>query len=162
MRVFQVIGMAMLVTLVGLVAAGCGDDDDDDATPTPGADEVEVVLYFPKPTDTDFEFIAVERTVASDESDPESIVALLLAGPLPGEESEHGVSNPFPADVSVLSIEVEGDTATVDLSQEVLDYGGGSANVISISESIVRTVSDATGAANVVILVEGEPDKLQP
>lgn len=157
--------MSALATLAALgligLAAACGGDGNG-ATPTPGEGTVDIVLYFPKITDTGFDFLPAERSIAATEAQPAAVVTLLLAGPTEEEESSLGVSNPFPANVKVLSLDVAGDAATVDFSEELLEYGGGSANVIAISESITRTVQELTGASSVVILVEGQPDQLQP
>jgi len=153
---------AAAVLAVASLAAACGNDDDDDATPTLPASEVEVTLFFPRNTATGFEFIPAVRTVAAGTAGPQSLVALLLAGPTAEEESSLAVNNPFPADVEVLSLEVAGGKATVDFSAQLLDYGGGSANVLAITGCISRTIQEATGASVVVILVEGEPDQLQP
>jgi spore germination protein GerM len=152
----------LVVALATMVVAGACGDDDDDATPTPTPATVEVLLYFPRLTDTDVEFVAVERSVASDQAAPDAVIQLLLDGPTSAEEAEQGVSDPFPEGVEVLSLEVDGTTATVDLSAELLDYGGGSAAVMAIGGAITETVLEATGATEAVILVEGEPDQLQP
>ena len=159
MRKLLVAGALFLALAVAAVSGACGDDDDD-SSPTP--DAVDVVLYFPRVTATDVEFVAVQRNVPSDQAGPAAIVQLLLDGPTSGEEAEHGVGDPFPDGVEVLSVEVDGTTATVDLSAELLDYGGGSAAVMAIGGAITETVIEATGATEAVILVEGEPDQLQP
>jgi len=162
--------------------AGCGDDGETPgeatttptgpapsattgeatATSTPAEGTVNVTLYFPKPTATDFEFPAVVRAIPASQDTPTAAVQVLLGGPTAEEEAEHDVTNPFPANVEVLSLDVVDGTATVDFSKELLDYGGGSANVVAISGSITRTVEALTGATEVVILVDGEPDALQP
>lgn len=132
------------------------------ATATPAEGTVNVTLYFPKPTATDFEFPAVVRAIPVSSDNPRDSLQVLLGGPTAVEEAEHGVVNPFPANVEVLSLDVVDGSATVDFSAELLDYGGGSANVIAISGAITRTIEALTGATEVVILVDGEPDALQP
>jgi spore germination protein GerM len=159
MRKPLVAGVLLLALALAALTGACGDDDDD-SSPTP--DTVDVVLYFPLVTATDVEFVAVERSVASDQAGPAAVVQLLLDGPTPQEAAEHGVSDPFPEGVEVLSLEVDGSTATVDFSAELLDYGGGSTAVMAIGDAITETVLAATGATDAVILVEGEPDQLQP
>lgn len=159
MRVSAMFLLALAIGAVSALATACGDDDDD-APPTP--EMMEIVLYFPRVTDTGFDFVEATRSVPEDESGIEEVLGLLLAGPTADEEGSLGAINPFPGDVQLLSVEVSGDTATVDFSKALLDYGGGSANVEAISGAITRTLQAATGATNVVILVEGEPDQLQP
>jgi len=171
------------LTIIGPIGlAGCGDDGgtpgtatttptgpapsattgEATATATPAEGTINVTLHFPKPTATDFEFPAVVRAIPDSQDNPRDVVQVLLGGPTAEEAAEHGVINPFPANVEVLSLDVVDGKATADFSKELLDYGGGSANVIAISGSIERTIEALTGATEVVILVDGEPDALQP
>lgn len=158
MRVSAPFLLALAIGAAAALATACGDDDD--ASPTP--EMMDIVLYFPRVTDTGFDFVEATRSVPEDESGIEEVLGLLLAGPTSEEENSLGVINPFPDGVDVLSVDVDGDTATVDFSEEMLDYGGGAANVEAITGSITHTLEAASGAGTVEILVEGEPDQLQP
>ena len=123
-----------------------------------------VTLVFPRPTSTDFDFVPVERQVPS--TGPVEVAALqaLLAGPTPDEVSAQQVTNPFTysQDIRVRSVTITNGTATADFSRELLAYGGGSANVGAIGGSITETLKRFPGVTKVVILVEGQPDQLQP
>jgi spore germination protein GerM len=154
------------VLLGAAMLAACGDDDDangdGNGSPTPAATTT-VTLVFPRVTATDIEFAGVTRTVASAaNTSPQAVLELLLQGPTDAEATAEGVTNPFPDGVRVLSVNVDGGVATADFSAEILDYGGGSANVIAITGSIERTLLAQEGVTSVVILVEGEPDAIQP
>lgn len=152
------LALAIIVVSGGMLQA-CGGDDDD-PTPSPGLTTIS--LAFPRVTQTDLEFPNFTRTVADDDVTLEHILELLLAGPAP-QEREQGVTNPFPRDTRLLSVGVTNGTVTVDLSEEVLDFGGGSANVLAIVGSIERTVmANRPETAEVILLVEGEPDAIQP
>jgi spore germination protein GerM len=151
------------VLLTGILLAACGDDDSDgNGSPTPGGATTDVTLIFPRITQTDVEFAEVTRSVDADAADARAVVELLLAGPTEAEVAAEDVSNPFPEGTRVLSVNIEGGVATADFSREILDYGGGSANVIAITGAIERTLLAQEGITSVVILVEGEPDAIQP
>ena len=127
-----------------------------------GGNETEPIrLVFPISTATDIGFVEVTRDVPGG-TDPKRTLELLVAGPTASEESEHGALDPFPEGTVVRSVEIAAGVATADFSAEILDFGGGSANVIAITGSIERTLLAQPGVSEVVILVEGEPDAIQP
>jgi spore germination protein GerM len=173
----------LLAALVLLIVA-CGDDDDDDAdsatatpsveveTPTsetttePTSDEGEAVinlsLFYPRATETGFELVEVERQIPDTPLVGTEALVLLIDGPTVEEENEHDISNPIPEGTELLSLEIEDGVATADFSEELLDFGGGSLNVQTITAMIEETLKQFPTVDEVVILVEGQPDALQP
>ena len=79
----------------------------------------------------------------------------LLKGPTKPER-EAGYFSEIPAGVRLRSIAIEGDTAVVDLSSNIGEYGGGTARVEGIVAEIVYTLTDLSGVERVSILVDGK------
>ena len=164
---------ALIAVTAALVALGvaCGDDDSD-ATPTTAAETpsptetssaiITLTVAFPRPTDTGFEFVRVEREVVQTQAVGRAALEQLLAGPTAEEEAELAIMNPIPEGTQLLSLDIAEGTATADFSAELLDYGGGAANVEAITGAITETLRQFPTVHEVVILVEGEPEQLQP
>ncbi len=144
---------AILLLAVPFTASSCGGDDEE---PAP----VEVSLVYPIADMTGFR--PVQRTLPAGADPLTAALELLLAGPTDGERTAAGVVNPFPPGTRLLGVSRQGDTVTVDLSADVLGYGGGSAAVLAIEGAISRTVSAIVPGAGTIILVEGQPGRLQP
>ncbi len=155
MRIFAT--LASLPLLLLLLAA-CGDDDDAEATATP-AEPVQVVLFFANADATGH--VEVTREIGGPATIEEAI-NLLLDGPTDSERTDLGATRSIPEGTRLLGAEFSGGVVTLDFSEEMLDYGGGSARVLSIVESIRLTATAIGGIEDVVILVEGQPDALQP
>ncbi|MBS3753933.1 MAG: GerMN domain-containing protein, partial [Anaerolineales bacterium] len=65
--------------------------------------------------------------------------------------------------VELLGLTIDGGTATVNFSQEMKAYGGGSARVQTIREQITRTLTQFPSVDEVIIAVAGETEGvLQP
>lgn len=143
---------AVLLLAVFLAAVACGGDEE----PAP----VEVSLVYPVAEMTGFR--PVRRTLPAGADPLPAALELLLAGPTAEERAAAGVVSPFPPGTRLLGVSREGAAVTVDLSAEVLGYGGGSAAVLAIEGAIGRTVSAIVPGAETVILVEGQPGRLQP
>jgi spore germination protein GerM len=62
----------------------------------------------------------------------------------------------------LLSLNILDGVATADFSAELLAFGGGSLNVQTITAMIEETLKQFPTVTDVVILVEGQPDALQP
>lgn len=88
----------------------------------------------------------------------------LLGGPTESEVSQ-GAETAIPEGVTVISYKVDDDTAKVDFSKELLNFGGGSAIIDAIITQITKTVleNDPT-LKSVEITVEGvsSADCMQP
>ncbi len=143
---------AVLLLGASIAASACGGDDD--------SAPVEVSLVYPIADMTGFR--PVQRTLPAGADPLPAALELLLAGPTADERASAGVVNPFPPGTRLLGVSRQGDTVTVDLSADVLGYGGGSAAVLAIEGAISRTVSAIVPGAETRILVEGQPDRLQP
>lgn len=70
----------------------------------------------------------------------------------------------IPPDTRLISLKVSGGTATVILSSELQNYGGGSCNVQAIRSQIESTLKQFPSIKNVVISMEGKTpaETLQP
>jgi len=121
-------------------------------------------LVFPRPTATDYEFVPVQRETPTTGQAEVAALQLLVAGPTTDEMATQQLIDPFDRSpgTHVLSLTIADGTATADFSRELLGYGGGSAAVRAIGESITETLKRFPGVTKVVILVEGQPDLLQP
>jgi hypothetical protein len=100
----------------------------------------------------------------------------LLWGPTPGNLADFSTAIPTPEEVLAYSgrgpdwghrvtlkkLTIENGVATADFSKEMLAYGGGAARVAAIRTQITRTLEQFPSIRQVRILVEGDPDALQP
>lgn len=95
---------------------------------------------------------------------PRAALEAMLEGPDP-VETDQGIVSLIPEGTKLIGYSVEGDVATADFSEELLDYGGGSATVQAIREQVAKTVmANDKGVKVVRITVEGVPEEeaLQP
>ncbi len=83
------------------------------ATPSPGAPVRTITAYLVR----DGALVPVAREVASAAPEAEAAVASLLQGPT-AEEVDAGLSTAIPSVVRLLSVQVVGEVAHVDLSEE--------------------------------------------
>ncbi|HMO96935.1 MAG TPA: GerMN domain-containing protein [Tepidiformaceae bacterium] len=152
----------MLAAPALVLVAACGGDSP--ATPTPApttqVETIEVSLFFAKDDATGH--VEITRRIPASEDRVSDVVKALLAGPTAQEAAEHGVTGVIPEGTRLLSADIEGGVATVDLSNEVLNYGGGSAVVLAITGSLELSLTALADVESVVILVDGQPDALQP
>lgn len=100
----------------------------------------------------------------------------LLWGPTPGNLAAFTTAIPGPEEVlayagrgpdwgnrvTLKKLTIENGVATADFSKEMLAYGGGAARVAAITTQITRTLQQFSSVQQVRILVEGNPDALQP
>lgn len=152
--------MAMLTAMVvgAAMLAACGGDDDE-PTPTLSPVTVEVSLFFANADSTGE--VEVRRQVPTP-AELGDVIELLLEGPTDSERDQLGATQAIPDGTELISAEVSDGLATLDLSEELLGYGGGSAHVLAIEASIRRTATALDDVDEVLILVEGRPDALQP
>lgn len=156
MRLTQLLG---LIAIAVFVFGACGGNDEPDATATPPQELVEVSLFFSNSDATGQ--VEVTRQVAAPVT-LETVIVALLEGPTQSERDSLGATQAIPEGTRLLSAEIDGATATLDFSEEMLDYGGGSARVLAIQDSIQMTATAIDGIDDVVILVAGQPEALQP
>jgi hypothetical protein len=100
----------------------------------------------------------------------------LLWGPTPGNLADFSTAIPTPEQVltfpgrgpdwgprvTLKGLTIVNGLATADFSKEMMAYGGGSARVAAISHQITETLKQFPTVQTVRILVEGQPDMLQP
>jgi hypothetical protein len=100
----------------------------------------------------------------------------LLWGPTPGNLADFHTAIPTPEQVlsyagrgpdwgprvTLKGLTISNGVATADFSKEMMAYGGGSARVAAISAQITQTLKQFPTVQEVRILVEGQPDMLQP
>ena len=154
----RVVVMILALGIGGAMFAACGDDDAE-RTPTPSPVMVEVSLFFANADSTGE--VEVKRQVSAP-AELGDVIELLLEGPTVSERDQLGAIQAIPEGTELISAEVSDGLATLDLSGELLDYGGGSARVLAIEASIRRTATALDNVDEVLILVEGRPDALQP
>lgn len=84
------------------------------------------------------------------------VMESLLAGPTPDETSGiPSMSSAIPRGTSLLGVEIDSGTATVDLSSE-FDDGGGSFSVFARLAQIVYTMTRLPDVDEVVLMIDGE------
>jgi germination protein M len=111
--------------------------DDDDSTPGPF-------------------LVPVHRTTSASEGDAALVLELLLAGPSQAETAGIPmISTAIPDGTSLLGLDVDAGTATVDLSDEY-DGGGGSFGMFARLAQVVFTLTRLPDIDQVVFNVAGE------
>jgi hypothetical protein len=165
----RTISLLAALSLVAALAA-CGDDADVDSTGTtvapttettespdgtepadtePDAVESEALVYFAWN-----ELIgAASRTVEGDDV-PEAALAALLEGP-DGFETDIGMGTEIPDGTELLGVEVDGGTATVDLSSD-FEAGGGSLSMQMRVAQVVFTLTALDDVESVTITLDGD------
>ena len=105
---------------------------------------------------------AITRLVPKTQSLLTAAVEELLKGPTPAETKlDFGTSiNPG---VTINSVKISGDTATIDLSPKLDENMGGSCRVSAIRNQIMNTAKQFANIKNVIISINGESELiLQP
>lgn len=157
--------LALSLLVLGACAAGA-----EDVAPTPPAETQEtVVLYWLDET----ELRAVSYTLPETDNPAEAALEALLEGP----PSDYETAIPTPEEIAnypgrepawgervrLQGLTIEDGVATVNFSDEMRAYGGGSARVQAIREQITQTLLQFPTIDEVRIAVEGEVDTaLQP
>ncbi len=100
----------------------------------------------------------VERE--SSEPSPEAALRHLFAGPS-GEEGNAGYFTSLSPGVTVQSVDIDNDTATVDLSAHAAwNVAPGSCRAKAIRAQITETMKQFTGVKDVTILVDGKAENV--
>ncbi|MEW6662010.1 MAG: GerMN domain-containing protein [Bacillota bacterium] len=79
-------------------------------------------------------------------------VEALLAGP----PANSGLTRTVWPGAKVLGLEVEGDTAVINLSKDVINYGGGATAETMLINSLVYTLTGIKGINQVQMLIDGQ------
>jgi len=109
-------------------------------------------IYFFK----DDKLVAVARNVSA-MGDVKARADGLVAGPTKSEAAK-GLFTEIPAGTKVRKAFIEGDTAYVDFSKKLGEYGGGSARVQGLIMQIVYTMTEMPGINKVGIMVDGKSE----
>jgi len=99
------------------------------------------------------------QTSASVIKKTENAMRYLLKGPPPTERIL-GVFSEISNDIQVLSLRQTGKTLRLNLSQEFLEYGGGSASIQAAIAQIVYTLTELETIDRVKFLINGKEDGL--
>jgi len=113
----------------------------------------EVTVYYAKSAMTESHLVPVMRRVPIGTEPVRGALELLVRGPLP----ESGLERTIPQGTEVRKLEVKGDLAIADFSEEIVtNFAGGSWNEALLVGSIVNTLTEFPGIARCQILIEGE------
>jgi hypothetical protein len=134
-------------------------------TPVATQESTSVTIYLVRwPAQGEPRLEPVKRDVPKGRSDADpsvmkSCLEALVAGPTP-EERAAGLSAPLPRSTKVLSVKVDGTTASVDFSREIITRASAEAAVSGTGEalaleSIRRTMAGFPTLTRVKLLVEG-------
>jgi len=150
---------AMILILVALLAAvGCSalseareaQEPEEKVMPKAPSEQVQVILHF---ADWQAQHVIPERRevdVTEDSDLPKALVEQLLGGP----EDPH-LSRTFPEDVQMISVELEGSVAYVNLSSEVESIAGSAGQAMAM-RSLLFTLTELDEVDRVQPLVEGK------
>jgi hypothetical protein len=105
---------------------------------------------------------AVARLVPKTQLLLKTAIEELLRGPTPSEK-ELGFGTLINPGVTINSVKISGDTATIDLSPKLDENMGGSCRVAAIRSQITKTAKQFANIKNAVISINGESELiLQP
>jgi hypothetical protein len=105
---------------------------------------------------------AVARLVPKTQSVLKAAIEELLNGPTP-VEAKLGFGTLINPGVTINSVKISGDTATIDFSKKIEENAGGSCRIAAIRSQIANTAKQFPNIKNAVISVEGRTeDALQP
>jgi germination protein M len=142
------LALVLLAAVVGMAAIGCAPQPSGEAA---DQDHVTLVLYFAANDGDDL--VTEERSVSKgDVTLAENALLELIAGP---REQNH--LRTLPEESVILSVEIRGEIAFVDLGSETVEHhsGGSLGDRMSI-DSIVHTLTELPGITAVQLLLEGE------
>jgi len=110
---------------------------------------IKLNLYFPT-NDNEAVIKEIRELSVKDGEVANAAVMALLEGP-----KDSSLRNAFPEGTKLLSIKIEGNTATVDFSKQFNQVGGSVAEIVE-RVSLVNTLTDIKGIEKVKILIEGK------
>jgi hypothetical protein len=160
------IGTSALVALaaaLALLAGGCGSDGAESGGPVPSDPTGTETTTGGEDGQSTYRvwltrgehLFAVSRVGAETEGVGAEAVRLLLEGPA-DEEAQAGVSSQIPAGARFLSLDIDGKTATVDLTSEY-ESGGGSASMFARLAQVVYTLTEFPTVEGVSFMLDGKP-----
>ncbi len=105
---------------------------------------------------------AIARLVPKTQSVLKAAIEELLKGPT-SAEAKLGFGTLINSGVTINSVNISGNTATIDLSPKLDENMGGSCRVAAIRSQIINTAKQFTNIKNVIISINGESELiLQP
>lgn len=122
---------------------------------SPKTQEVEVTLYFPTSEGT----MGTEKKSIKVSDDADALLTMTITELLKGPEEDH-LETAIPQGTRLLDAKVQDGVATLNLSQEFLNFGGVMQEAMALI-SLVNTSTDLPGIDEVLIKVEGE-DLISP
>jgi germination protein M len=145
----------LLILICVVLAAGCAARDRNGSGEETGENgqTMQVTLYF---ADDQALYVVPEvreLTLPEDASREEiivSVVGLLIEGP-----KQKGLFPTIPKDAKVRSVEIEGDTVTVDFSKELSSVHGAAGEAMTLN-SLVNTLTEFDYIEKVFFTIEGE------
>ena len=172
MKIYGSLAIAALVAALALVAGGCGGGEAQTAGEVPSGSETtetepsDVQTYriwftqgsLPSEAAIGREYLfPVWREGPTTEAVGAEALRLLLDGPTAAER-EPGVdaSSQIPSGTRLLGLDIDGGTATVDLTSEY-ESGGGSASMFARLAQVVYTLTEFDTVKNVRFMLDGEP-----
>jgi hypothetical protein len=157
------IAIVALAAVLAIIAGGCGSGGAETAGPVPSdTDTTDTTDTTPSGDQTyriwltrGEHLFAVTRVGPETEGVGAEAVRLLLEGPT-AAESAAGVGTVIPAGTRFLSLDIDGGTATVDLTSEY-ESGGGSASMFARLAQVVYTLTEFDTVRQVSFMLDGEP-----
>jgi germination protein M len=148
------VAIAVVILAVAVARWALRKPSGPEQAPQPEAMRV-VTLYFGSRDGSSL--VPEEREIKASDAvgeDLRHVVEALIAGPA----ASGAASGLFPADVTVRSVYINGKTAYIDFSRQIIDnFAGGSAAEYLLVASIVETVcADFPEMDSVALLVDGE------
>jgi germination protein M len=133
---------------------------DDTAKEFKGQESREVVLYF---ADSQAMFVVPEkRTVSVPKNASEDELAKIILEELVKGPKTSGLYKTIPEEVTVNTVELEGDLARVDFSSEMhTKHWRGAAGEQMTVASIVNSLTELSNIKRVLLTVEGEPMNIE-
>ena len=110
------------------------------------------IVYYVKSQEATFTLEGVRRRFDADT--PEKRLEAALGALIEGTP-QAGLSSAFPPDTQVRGLELDGETVTVDLSDE-FTQGGGAAPMLGRLNQLFYTLTQPTNVRGVFLLIEGE------
>jgi hypothetical protein len=159
MKLHLTLVLGALVAALALLAGGCGGGEAQSAGDVPSGEETTE----PEPSGTQTyriwltkgdQLYAVTREGPDTESVGAEAVKQLLEGPT-GPEAGAGVGTQIPAGTRFLSLDIDGGTATVDLTSEY-ESGGGSASMFARLAQVAYTLTEFPTVKRVSFMLDGE------
>ncbi len=110
-----------------------------------------VVLYYLYQTAQDAFFVPVTRVVGKVDNVVEQVIEELLDGPAPGSP----LFSAIPRNVSLDSVNVQGNKVTVRLAGSLSPAGGGQLSADQIRDQLALTLTEIPGIMEIEVLVSG-------